>query len=75
MIIILKVRKATPTPTRPIEIAKREDPDLRKGLGSIYKPIQKANQSLILDKREIFVRVIGNYEKTHRFNNFSITKL
>ena len=23
----------------PIEITQREDPDLRKGLGSIYKPI------------------------------------
>ena len=38
MIIILKVRKATPTPTRPIEIVQREDPDLYKGIGSIYKP-------------------------------------
>ena len=34
----IKVRTATPTLTRPIEIAKREDPDLRKGIGSIYKP-------------------------------------
>jgi len=35
----IKVRTATPTPNRPIEIAKREDPDLYKGIGSIYKPI------------------------------------
>jgi hypothetical protein len=35
----IKVKTATPTPTRPIEIAKREDPDLLKGIGSIYKPI------------------------------------
>ena len=35
----IKVRTAKPTPTRPIEITQREDPDLRKGLGSIYKPI------------------------------------
>ena len=35
----IKIRTATPTPTRPIEIDQREDPDLRKGLGSIYKPI------------------------------------
>ena len=34
----IKVRTAIPTPTRPIEIAKREDPDLCKGIGSIYKP-------------------------------------
>ena len=35
----IKIRKATPTPTRPIEITQREDPDLYKGIGSIYKPI------------------------------------
>ena len=33
----IKIRTATPTPTRPIEIDQREDPDLRKGLGSIYR--------------------------------------
>jgi len=27
-----------PTPTRPIEITKCDDPDLYKGIGSIYKP-------------------------------------
>ena len=35
----IKVRTAAPTLTRPIEIVKREDPDLYKGIGSIYKPI------------------------------------
>ena len=35
----IKVRTAAPTLTRPIEIVKREDPDLRKGIGALYKPI------------------------------------
>ena len=34
----IKIRKATATPTRPIEIVQSEDPDLYKGIGSIYKP-------------------------------------
>ena len=38
-IITNLVRTTTPTPTRPIEITQREDPDLYKGIGSIYKPI------------------------------------
>ena len=33
----IKVKTTTPTPTRPIEIDQREDPDLRKGIGSIYR--------------------------------------
>ena len=36
--IKIRTATATATPTRPIEIVQREDPDLYKGIGSIYKP-------------------------------------
>ena len=35
----LKIRNAEPIPTERIELIKREDPDIKQGIGALYKPI------------------------------------
>ena len=34
----LKIRNAEPIPTERIELIKREDPDMKQGIGALYKP-------------------------------------